>query len=198
MGQATGNVLEISCGTGRNCTYYDLGKVRSLVFVDQSAEMIEIAKRKWRLLHPNYAHATFLVQDAAEPLPQDVVPSGGFDTVVQTMGVCSCADPSGVLKRVGGYVKKKSDGEEGGKVLLVEHGRSGWKWVDWVLDRAASRHAVVHGCWPNRDMGGVFGAAGLRVESVVKRGFGTVWGVVGRLGEGEEGKVGGGDDGGVA
>ena len=166
------------------------------MFVDQSAEMVEIAKKKWRLTHPHYAHATFLVQDAAEPLPQDVVPKGGFDTVVQTMGVCSCADPSGVLKRVGGYVKK-NDGGEGGKVLLVEHGRSGWKLLDWVLNQAAGRHAVVHGCWPNRDVGAVFGAAGLRVESVVKRGFGTVWGVVGRPGEGVEVKVGGADDGGV-
>ena len=171
--------------------------MRSLVFVDQSAEMVEIAKKKWRLAHPHYAHATFLVQDAAEPLPQDVVPQAGFDTVVQTMGVCSCADPSGVLKRVGGYVRKKSDGEEGGKVLLVEHGRSGWKWVNWVLDRAAGRHALVHGCWPNRDVGAVLGAAGLRIESLFKRGFGTVYGVVGRPGEGEEFKLGGADDSGV-
>lgn len=36
-------------------------------------------------------------------------------------------------------------------------GRSGW---DWVLDWAAGRYAVVHGCWPNRDVGGVFGAEG--------------------------------------
>ena len=167
------------------------------MFVDQSPEMVEIAKKKWRLTHPHYAHATFLVQDAAEPLPQDVVPPKGFDTVVQTMGVCSCADPSGVLKQAGEYLKKKRDGQKGGKVLLVEHGRSGWKLVDWVLDRAAGRHALVHGCWPNRDVVAVFGAAGLRIESLSKGGFGTVWGVVGRPGEGKELTVGEADDGGV-
>ena len=46
--QASGHVLEVSVGTGRNSQYYDLKKCRSITMVDQSAEMIEIAKQKFK------------------------------------------------------------------------------------------------------------------------------------------------------
>ena len=52
--QASGHVLEVSVGTGRNSKYYDLEKCRSLTMVDQSAEMIEIAKQKFKgMKHKN-------------------------------------------------------------------------------------------------------------------------------------------------
>ncbi|MCJ1317102.1 hypothetical protein MMC15_002424 [Xylographa vitiligo] len=46
--QATGHVLEVSVGTGRNIKYYDTTKCTSITLVDQSAEMIEIARSKFR------------------------------------------------------------------------------------------------------------------------------------------------------
>jgi methyltransferase OMS1 len=45
--RASGHVLEVSVGTGRNGQYYDLKKCKSITFVDQSPEMIEIAKKKF-------------------------------------------------------------------------------------------------------------------------------------------------------
>ena len=45
--RASGNVLEVSVGTGRNTQYYDLKKCKSITMVDQSAEMVEIAKKKF-------------------------------------------------------------------------------------------------------------------------------------------------------
>ena len=41
---ATGHVLEVGVGTGRNSRYYDTSKCQSITMLDQSKEMIEIAK----------------------------------------------------------------------------------------------------------------------------------------------------------
>ena len=46
--RAFGDVLEVSAGTGRNVQYYDLGKCKSITMVDQSEEMLKIAKKKFR------------------------------------------------------------------------------------------------------------------------------------------------------
>jgi len=46
--RAYGDVLEVSVGTGRNAAYYDLAKCRSVTMLDQSGEMVEIARGKFR------------------------------------------------------------------------------------------------------------------------------------------------------
>ena len=46
--QASGHVLEVSVGTGRNIKYYEPTKCSSITFVDQSPEMTEIARKKFR------------------------------------------------------------------------------------------------------------------------------------------------------
>lgn len=45
--QACGHVLEVSVGTGRNTQYYDIKKCKSITMVDQSAEMVEVARKKF-------------------------------------------------------------------------------------------------------------------------------------------------------
>ena len=46
--KARGNVLEVSVGTGRNFAYYDLKECKSITMLDQSSEMMEIAREKFR------------------------------------------------------------------------------------------------------------------------------------------------------
>ncbi len=46
--QASGDVLEVSVGTGRNARYYDLERCRSVTMLDQSGEMVEVARAKFR------------------------------------------------------------------------------------------------------------------------------------------------------
>ena len=46
--EASGNVLEVSVGTGRNSKYFDLKECKSITFIDQSQEMVEIAEEKFR------------------------------------------------------------------------------------------------------------------------------------------------------
>jgi methyltransferase OMS1, mitochondrial len=45
--KASGNVLEVSVGTGRNSSYYKLGKCESISMIDQSPQMIEVARAKF-------------------------------------------------------------------------------------------------------------------------------------------------------
>lgn len=40
----------------------------------------------------------------------------------------------------------------GGRLILLEHGRSSWDWVNRILDSDARRHYSNWGCWWNRDM----------------------------------------------
>lgn len=172
VGKAWGHVLETSVGTGRNADYLMMKKVKSLTFVDQSAEMIAIARYKFHSLHPEYKSATFHTQSALEPLPLTASPRPPppYDTIVQTMGLCSTPQPSLLLKHLGTLLKPGS-----GRILLLEHGRSHYSWVNWILDRTAGQHAIKHGCWWNRDIGRIVEDSGLIVAKVERKHLGTTW-----------------------
>ncbi|KAI9717266.1 MAG: hypothetical protein M1812_004793 [Candelaria pacifica] len=166
--KAYGTVLEASAGTGRNLQYFALGKITSLTMVDQSAEMIDVAKRKFRELHPRFASINYLVQSTASPIS---CPSPrGFDTVIQTMGLCSTSDPADTLKTLGHLIN-----QEHGQILLLEHGRSHYKWLNRILDDLAPAHANKHGCWWNRDIGWIIDQSGLEVTQLKRYHLGTTW-----------------------
>lgn len=204
-------------GTGRNAIFYDRERVRSWRFVDQSGGMVEVARGKWGRLFPRdfeesgkgdgqgkgekEGRVGFFKQDVMnEELLKLAREKGGFTSVVQTMGICSMKDPVLALRRLGELTRP------GGRIFLLEHGRGYYSWINWILDRAARRHADRHGCWFNRDVGGVLEKSGLRLERVERRVLGTVWFVearaqgVGAVGkgavvEGEKGKEEGGEKG---
>lgn len=88
-------------------------------------------------------------QDGALPAPAD----GGryYDTVVQTFGLCSVADPVKLLANVAGAVRPGT-----GRILLMDHGRGWWERFNRAyLDRLAVEHFGKYGCWWNRDIEGV-------------------------------------------
>lgn len=171
VSQAQGDVLEVSVGTGRNALYYNTGKLKSVTFVDQSGPMLDIARKKWRALHPHYEQAYFYTQPAQHPLPDlESVPREGFTTVIQTMGVCSTPHPSATLDRLGKLAHPTE-----GRVLLLEHGRSHYDWINWMMDKSAAKHADRHGCWFNRDIGKILEQSDLAVEHIERSQFGTLW-----------------------
>lgn len=170
-------------GTGRNGVYYDLDKVKSLAFVDQSGPMLEIARKKWNSLHPGYEYCSFHTQPALDPLPASALPETGFTTIVQTMGSCSTPVPAATLAYLGGLADPRD-----GRLLLLEHGRSHYEWINWILDKAAAGHADKHGCWFNRDVGKVLEESGLVMEKVERSRFGTLWYVEARPGVRRAGK----------
>ncbi|EAS32529.3 ubiquinone/menaquinone biosynthesis protein [Coccidioides immitis RS] len=190
---ARGNVLEVSCGTGRNFDYYTLGEkravdeqgkaairgCRSVTFVDQSGEMVQVAREKFEKKYPAFKQVAFRAQDAMEPISPPPgttikIPVGmkepKFDTVIETMGLCSTADPVAFLKHLGELTEP-----EKGQILLLEHGRSYYGWLNKLLDDLAPAHADQHGCWWNRDIGRIVEQSGLEVVESKRWHLGTTW-----------------------
>lgn len=199
---ARGDVLEVSCGTGRNLEYYELEErrgvdaegrgvvrgCRSLTLVDLSPQMVAIAEEKFRRLRPEFTRVLFRARDAAtvvveKPVTGSVRGVGDgnadghearedryYDTIVQTMGLCSMPDPVATLKHLGSITEPSR-----GRILLLEHGRSHYAWLNRILDNLAPAHADRHGCWWNRDIGAIVKESGLEVVEEKRWHFGTTW-----------------------
>lgn len=174
--KATGHVLEVSVGTGRNMVYLPLerrgeGKIKTVTMVDKNREMLYQARHKWGdPLTVWFIWAQFYLRDAREPIP---FPDGegGYDTVLQTMGVCSCGEPEEVLRNLGRMTKKDT-----GRILLLEHGRSWYDLVNrWWIDRVAKAHADRYGCWFNRDVEEIVEKSGLEVVEKKRFHLGTTY-----------------------
>lgn len=167
--KATGNILEVSVGTGRNAPYYPLTKgVKSVTMIDQSSEMIRMARMNWPKTCAYFINASFWIQSATEPVP---CPSPeGFDTVIQTMGICSTPEPEKVLRNLGNMTK-----QETGRIFLLEHGKAHYEWLNTILDNIAPAHADRHGCWFNKDIGKIVEDSGLEVVEAKRYHFGTTW-----------------------
>jgi methyltransferase OMS1 len=181
-----GHVLEVSCGTGRNVGYYDISptsSVDSLTFIDLSKQMVAVCKQKWLALNgPTAGKARkpnmpirFLTGSALGEMP--VAPEEKkYDTILQTMGLCSTASPQELLQNMAKHLNMANPDA---RILLLEHGRSGSAWMDNVLDNNAVKHAEKHGCWFNRDIGAIVTAAaensGLEIVEERRQNFGTTW-----------------------
>lgn len=181
-----GNVLEVSVGTGRNLSYYDIfgeqAKVESLTFIDLSPQMVEVCKRKWQVLFSGKQASLrqdltvrFTTGSALAPMP--LTKEGGkYDTIIQTMGLCSTPSPKELLLNMAKHLNMQ---KKEARIYLLEHGRSYMPWLNRVLDNAAMKHAEIHGCWFNRDIGALVEEAaaesGLEVVRERRRHFGTTW-----------------------
>ncbi|KAL8421955.1 hypothetical protein RB596_002638 [Gaeumannomyces avenae] len=103
---------------------------------------------------------------AAAPLEEPA----HYDVIVQTFGLCSVASPGRLLANMATVLKPGT-----GRILLLEHGRGGWDFVNNALDRLAPGHFARFGCWWNRDIERIVRDAaaavpGLEVVSVKRPG----------------------------
>lgn len=119
-------------------------------------------------LYPKDDKVEVRIQDALEPGPLRRMT--GYDTVIQTMGLCSTHEPVQLLKALGDLTKR-----DGGQILLLEHGRSHYAWLNTILDSLAKVQADRHGCWWNRDVGRIVEESGLEVVALKRYHFGTTW-----------------------
>lgn len=167
---ARGHVLEVAVGTGRNIPYYNTKHCATVTLLDQSGPMLAVAKRKWNDTHKEYFSRTFFKQQSAlEPIVPPWDAQQGYDTVIQTMGLCSTPEPVKLLQNM------EASTNEDGQILLLEHGKSHFNWLNNILDKTAPAHANEHGCWWNKDIGQIVEESGLEVVRIKRYNFGTTW-----------------------
>lgn len=107
--QASGCVLEIGIGTGRNLRYYDASRVETLLGLDPSLAWHPLAKRRLgELALPVQPLAL-----SAETIPLD---DASVDSVVCTYTLCTIPDPQAALAEFRRVLKPT------GRLLFSEHG----------------------------------------------------------------------------
>jgi ubiquinone/menaquinone biosynthesis C-methylase UbiE len=109
---AHGEVLELGVGAGANFALYDPARVRRLVGVEPSAELLSMAARA---AHTDLRPPSSLLAGRGEALPFE---DESFDTVVITFTLCSVEDPAAVLSQARRVLKP------GGRLLYLEHAQS--------------------------------------------------------------------------
>lgn len=155
--QASGRILEVAVGTGKNLRYYPRGC--RIIALDLSGEMLAIAQTRASRLKINVA---FLLADA-ETLP---LSDESFDTVVSSLSTCTFPDPVAAL----GEMKRVC--RRNGRILLLEHGRSNREKLARFQDRHADQFAKPLGCHWNREPLDMVRKAGLKINSTRRFFFG--------------------------
>ncbi len=158
FGRASGRVLEVAVGTGVNLPHFPAAC--DVTAVDLSPRMLAVARGRAERLG---RRASFDVMDA-EMLELD---SDSFDTVASSMSVCTFPDPVRALSEMARVCRP------GGRVLLLEHGRSSWEVAGRWQDRHAHRFSSQLGCHWNRDPVALAQRAGLRVVRSRRRFLGV-------------------------
>lgn len=156
--RATGKVLEVAVGTGKNLAYYP--RDCRIIAGDLSNEMLDVAQRRAMKLAID---VSFLVGDAG------MLPFGdrSFDAVVSSLSTCTFPDPLAALKEMHRVCRPE------GRILLLEHGRSDREWLGHFQDRNADKFAKPLGCHWNREPLELVRAAGLRVIEAQRVFFGV-------------------------
>lgn len=130
--RASGEVLEVAVGTGRNFPFYP--KEVRLTGIDLSPAMLEIARRK--------ADELSLDADLRESDAQELpFPDASFDTVVCTLSLCNIPDDRRAITEMKRVLRP------GGRLLLLDHVRASskaWLAAQRVLELLSWRLARDH------------------------------------------------------
>ena len=165
--RATGDVLEVAVGTGRNLHYYDHRRVKSVTAVDFSRKMLEmILTKKSEGQLDDRIELKLKVGNCSD---LSDFSDDQFDTVVDTFGICSFEDPVSALKEMRRVCKPE------GQILLLEHGESDWEWMQGLLSRQVGVHVKKFGCYNHRNIKSLIDEAGLVVTSQKRKHWGTIY-----------------------
>jgi ubiquinone/menaquinone biosynthesis C-methylase UbiE len=150
VGPAHGDVLEVGIGSGLNLRHYGPA-VRSVVGVDPSAQLLELAGRR-------AAEVRFpvqLLETSAEELP---FASGHFDAAVSTWSLCSIPDADRALREVRRVLKPD------GALHFVEHGLAPDAGVRrWQTRLTPVWRPISGGCHLDREIDALVTRAGFRL-----------------------------------
>ena len=137
---ATGKVLEIGIGPGSNLKHYDNTKVTSILGIDPSKELNQIAKKR---AEKNNLNIQFLIESASNLS----VESKSIDTVVSTYALCSIPEPEKTLQEIVRVLK------DDGIFIFSEHGLSPDKSVSFIQNITDSFYPkIAGGCHTNRNI----------------------------------------------
>jgi ubiquinone/menaquinone biosynthesis C-methylase UbiE len=149
---ASGEILEVGIGSGLNLPFYDRGKVRRIVGVDPSAELLAKARQRVGALPVE------LLQGSAEALPLD---NASIDTVLLTFTLCTIPAVETALQQMRRVLKP------GGTLLFCEHGRAPDPAVQRWQDRLNPLwKRCFGGCNINRDMAALLRGSGLHIDRI--------------------------------
>jgi ubiquinone/menaquinone biosynthesis C-methylase UbiE len=152
IGAATGRVLEIGMGSGRNLPFYG-PTVKQVVGLEPGPKLIEMARHA---RHPDVP-IEFL-EASAEAIPME---DRSVDTVVTTWTMCSIPDIDRALGEARRVLKP------GGKLVFVEHGRAPESSVRWWQDRLTPAwKRISGGCHLNRDVADILRKNGFDIEEM--------------------------------
>src|ERR1700677_4032498 len=108
---ASGVILELGFGSGRNLPHYDRAKVERLYALEPSPGMLARARKLT-------AGASFPVEILPETAETLSLGPASVDTVVVTYSLCTIPDPAAALAAARRALKP------GGRLLFCEHGRA--------------------------------------------------------------------------
>jgi ubiquinone/menaquinone biosynthesis C-methylase UbiE len=157
--QARCQVLEVGIGTGINLPHYDPSCV--IFGVDLSRSMLERAVARAYRLDRQLNVETMNAEALA-------FPDCTFHTVVSTLTLCTTPDPLQQLREMSRVCRPD------GKVLLLEHGLSTAKSVNWMLHCLAPWHLRRCACHLTRNISTLQEQAGLRIIHKERHLFGVL------------------------
>jgi ubiquinone/menaquinone biosynthesis C-methylase UbiE len=155
--RASGRVLEVAVGTGKNLKFYPSNC--RITALDVSNEMLNVARERAAKLSMDIS---FSLADA-EALP---FPAHCFDTVISSLSTCTFSNPVGTLEEMARVCRTE------GKILLLEHGRSDRERLGHWQDRHADKFARPLGCHWNREPLKLVRQAGLKIVEAKRVFFG--------------------------
>lgn len=152
VAQASGRVLEIGIGTGRNLPFYNRDKVSFLCGIDPAVH--PLARER--------AQATG-IEVSLRPLSAEHIPAedASFDCVVSTFTLCTIPDTAAALQEVRRVLVP------GGKFLFLEHGAAPDEAVrTWQNKLSPAWGMVAGGCCLNKDITALINKAGFTLTSL--------------------------------
>ncbi|MFM7141152.1 MAG: class I SAM-dependent methyltransferase [Alphaproteobacteria bacterium] len=152
--RATGRVLEIGIGSGRNLPFYDRGKVDSVIGLEPSAELRAMAERRAR---ESGIDVEWI------PLGSERIPLGdaSVDTVLTTYTLCTIPGLDSALGEMRRVLRP------GGRLLFSEHGQAPDADVRRWQDRLNPLwNRIGGGCNLNRPIADLVRRAGFEPEDI--------------------------------
>lgn len=154
MSEASGRVLEIGMGTGRNLPYYRPDKLTCLCGVDPGLH--SKAERRAKAAGLDIKPMPL----SAERIPAD---DHSFDCVVSTYTLCTIPDAGMALNEVHRVLAP------GGRLLFLEHGAAPDQNVRHWQNRITPLWKIfAGGCHLNREMPKLIEAAGFKIDRLDK------------------------------